>query len=191
MGVRLPRATLANLQDPSWWAKALFLARVEPTDGTITDEAFAARAARSVIGRSGPTSGVPSDIVAAADGRVLVRRSGSLVFDALSETDIPATIARDTEVTSAANGAQAAAIAASATALAIHEAAADPHPGYVTTAEQTTALGSYATTAALTAVSDKLPTVVGNFADDATAAVGGVAVGSMYHTAGAVKIRLA
>lgn len=35
-----------------------------------------------------------------------------------------------------------------AAAIATHEAAGDPHPGYVTTAEQTTALGSYLTTAA-------------------------------------------
>lgn len=33
--------------------------------------------------------------------------------------------------------------------------------------------------------------VASNFADDAAAAVGGIPVGGRYHTAGAVKIRLA
>ena len=35
-----------------------------------------------------------------------------------------------------------------------------------------------------------LPKVADNYADDAAAAVGGIAVGAMYHTAGVVKIRL-
>jgi hypothetical protein len=191
MGIKMPKATLADLQNPAWWAKVLFHAKIEPSDGTITDDAFAPRAARSVIGRSSATTGAPSDIVAGADGRVLVRRSGSLIFDALAESDIPSGIARDSEVTTATNSAQTAAEATAAAALTAHEGAANPHPDYTTSAELSAALAPYATTAALTAVSDKLPTVVGNFADDATAAVGGVAVGSMYHTAGAVKIRLA
>jgi hypothetical protein len=40
------------------------------------------------------------------------------------------------------------------------------------------------------ALTSQLPTVAGNYVDDAAAAVGGVLVGGMYHTAGAVKIRL-
>lgn len=35
-----------------------------------------------------------------------------------------------------------------------------------------------------------LPTVGGNYANDTAAAIGGIAVGQMYHTAGTVKIRL-
>jgi hypothetical protein len=35
-----------------------------------------------------------------------------------------------------------------------------------------------------------LPQVADNFANDAAASVGGIAVGRMYHTAGAVKVRL-
>jgi hypothetical protein len=35
-----------------------------------------------------------------------------------------------------------------------------------------------------------LPKVADNFANDAAAAIGGIAVGKLYHTAGAVKIRL-
>ena len=37
----------------------------------------------------------------------------------------------------------------------------------------------------------QLPTVAGNYANDAAAAAGGVLIGNMYHTAGVVKIRLA
>ena len=36
-----------------------------------------------------------------------------------------------------------------------------------------------------------LPLVANNFANDAAAAVGGIAVGGLYHTSGTVKIRLA
>jgi len=41
------------------------------------------------------------------------------------------------------------------------------------------------------ALNTQLPTVAGNYANDAAAAAGGVLVGNMYHTAGVVKIRLA
>lgn len=43
----------------------------------------------------------------------------------------------------------------------------------------------------LVATSGKLPTVAGDYADDAAAATGGVALGQMYHTSGAVKVRVA
>lgn len=58
-------------------------------------------AARSVLGRSGATVGPMADIAASADDQFLVRRSGALGFGALVEADIPAAIARDSEVTSA------------------------------------------------------------------------------------------
>lgn len=40
------------------------------------------------------------------------------------------------------------------------------------------------------ALTSQLPTVAGDYLNDAAAAAGGVPVGGMYHTAGAVKIRL-
>lgn len=40
------------------------------------------------------------------------------------------------------------------------------------------------------ALTSQLPTVSGNYANDAAAASGGIAVGGMYHTSGVVKIRL-
>jgi hypothetical protein len=39
-------------------------------------------------------------------------------------------------------------------------------------------------------VYDALPKVADNYANDAAAAIGGIAIGKMYHTAGVVKIRL-
>lgn len=71
----------------------------------------------------------------AANNRFYVKRSGAMTFDTVQDTDLPATIARDTEVTAAANAAQAAAEATAAAALAAHEAAPDPHPQYLLTAE--------------------------------------------------------
>lgn len=53
----------------------------------------------------------------------------------LTDADIPATIARDTEV--------AASTAAAAAALAAHVVAADPHPTYTTAAELSAALTNF------------------------------------------------
>ena len=39
-------------------------------------------------------------------------------------------------------------------------------------------------------MTNDLPQIAANFADDAAAAIGGIAVGGLYHTAGTVKIRL-
>jgi hypothetical protein len=189
------------------WGRFFRSTLVEPSDGSIVDEQFADREATSVIGRSANTDGTPADIIAGADNRFLMRRAGVLTFTTIVDADIPAAIARDSEVTSAANAAQAAAEATAAAALTAHgiaadphpgyttaaelaaavtahEAAGDPHPGYTTAAELSTALGSYAPLA-------QLPTVGGDYANDAAAAGGGIAVGSLYHTSGAVKIRLA
>ncbi|HXH05372.1 MAG TPA: hypothetical protein VNI83_02160 [Vicinamibacterales bacterium] len=53
--------------------------------------------------------------LADTDGKLLVRRSGSMAYDTLQDSDIPASIARDSEVTSA---------------LSTHEGQTDPHPNY-------------------------------------------------------------
>lgn len=45
--------------------------------------------------------------------------------------------------------------------------------------------------AQINTLSDKLPTVAGDYANDAAAAAAGVAVGALYHTSGAVKVRIA
>ena len=43
----------------------------------------------------------------------------------------------------------------------------------------------------IAALSEKLPTVAGDHADDAAAETAGVALGGMYHTTGAAKVRVA
>jgi hypothetical protein len=216
MPLKFQRPGTKDLQDPAWWERLFRAMQVSPDNDSVTTEKIADEAVTnakfrdsagySVIGRTASSAGSPADIAAGTERHVLVRRAGGLIFDAIQDADIPATIARDSEVSSA----QAAAEATAAAALAAHVVAADPHPTYTTAAELaaaiaahtssadnvtdadlTSALSSYATAASVTAVSDKLPTTGGNYADDTAAAVGGIAIGSMYHTAGAVKIRLA
>lgn len=121
-----------NLREWSQWCRNT---TVTPNDNTVTeamlvDGAVSNRvlrdsAANSVIGNPTGTAADPSDIVASADNKFLVRRSGALQFDALSDADIPASIARDTEVSDA---------------ITAHEAAADPHPTYTTAAELSSAI---------------------------------------------------
>lgn len=120
------------------------------TEPKLADEAVSTRAtankaitnaklrdsnALTVIGRSTNTNGAPADIALDANGKFLVRRSNQLVGDTIADADIPSTIARDTEVTAAANAAQAAAEATAAAALSAHAAAGNPHPVYLTQAE--------------------------------------------------------
>lgn len=86
-------------------------------DDAVTDAKLRNSTARSVIGRSAATAGDPADIAADADGKLLIRRAGSLGFDVLGDTDIPGSIARDSEVSAAAAAAQAGAEATAAAAL--------------------------------------------------------------------------
>ena len=53
-----------------------------------------------------------------------------------------------------------------------------------------TTIGSPETIATQEYVANKLPKIINNFTNDAAAAIGGIAVGNLYHTAGVVKIRL-
>jgi hypothetical protein len=97
----------------------------------VTNEKLRDSNALTVIGRATNTDGTPSDIALDADGKFLVRRSNQLTGDTIQDADIPSSIARDTEVTTAANAAQAGAEATAAAALAAHVAAADPHTVYL------------------------------------------------------------
>jgi hypothetical protein len=134
------------------WARYFTSVVITPDPGTITDDNFANRAAASVMGRAASTAGPPSDIVAGADRRVLIRRSGALQFDGLEVADLPNTLATDAEVAAAdavvaANAASAAstaesnAIASAASSLAAHVAAADPHTVYQKESEKNAASG--------------------------------------------------
>lgn len=70
-------------------------------DGAVTNDKLRDSAALSVIGRAGGTAGEPADIAAGSDGLYLRRSGGALAFGTIADGDIPATIARDTEVSAA------------------------------------------------------------------------------------------
>lgn len=126
-------------QDVVEWARYFTSLVITPDAGTITDDNFANRTAASVMGRPEDTAGPPSDIVAGADRRVLIRRSGELQFDGLEVADLPSTLATDSEVAAA----DAVVAADAASALATHVAAVDPHPGYTTAAELASAISTH------------------------------------------------
>jgi len=73
---------------------------VTVADRAVTNAKLRDSQPASVIGRVAATSGPPADIVSTADS-FLVNRGGILGFGTIADTDIPATLARDTEVTSA------------------------------------------------------------------------------------------
>lgn len=101
----------------------------------VTNEKFRDSAPASVIGRNVNSPGQPADIVSGADDRFLVRRAGALAFGTIGDTDIPSTIARDTEVASG-DAAVTAAFQAADTALETAILALpDPFPQYLTQTE--------------------------------------------------------
>jgi hypothetical protein len=77
------------------------VAIIKLQDGAVTNPKLRDSAPASVIGRLQGTPGTPADIVASANDTFLVRRAGALTFGLLADTDIPGTIARDSEVTAA------------------------------------------------------------------------------------------
>lgn len=102
----------SNLREWSNWLNAT---SVTPDVDSVTHEMLEPSAALSVLGQPTATAGSVSDIAASGNGQYLGRRSDVVGFFALQDTDIPSTIARDTEV---------------ATAVSDHVAAADPHTQY-------------------------------------------------------------
>lgn len=87
---------------------------------SVTNDKLRDSSAASVIGRASATGGNPADIVSTSDNTFLTRRAGALAWDGITDADIPATIARDSEVTAA---------------ITSHEGAANPHPTYLTQSE--------------------------------------------------------
>jgi len=94
----------------------------------VLNEKLRNSSGNSVIGRSGALSGVPADIVI-ANNQFLVTRAGITGGGAITDADIPSSIARDAEVTAA---------------IATHEGAADPHPTYINATELAGTLTLYA-----------------------------------------------
>jgi hypothetical protein len=70
-------------------------------DAGSNETTFREFSALSVLGRSPNTVGAAAEIVAASNGHYLRRASNVLEFGAIADSDLPATIARDSEVTAA------------------------------------------------------------------------------------------
>lgn len=149
MPLRAPQVFPNDQRSWDQWTRNV---QVKPDDGSVTtitiapkavtDEKFRDSQPTSVIGRNTDSPGTPGDIVAGADDRFLVRRAGVLAFGTIGDSDIPATLARDSEVaagdatvTAAFQAADATVASNAAAALAAHVAAADPHPVYLTQTE--------------------------------------------------------
>lgn len=149
MPLRAPQVFPNDQRSWDQWTRNV---QVKPDDGSVTTVTVADKAITdsklrdsqptSVIGRTINSPGTPGDIVAGADDRFLVRRSGALAFGTIGDSDIPASIARDTEVaagdaavTSAFQAADTTVANNAASALSAHVAASDPHPVYLTQTE--------------------------------------------------------
>lgn len=131
MPLKPPGFPPANQADWDRWARATAVVpdtnsvtTIIVQDKAITDAKLRDSAPASVIGRVASTPGMPADIVAVVDNTFLARRSGTLAFGTLADSDIPSTLARDTDV--------ATAISNAITALL---ATPDPFPQYETQAE--------------------------------------------------------
>lgn len=118
MPLRAPQVYPGDQRSFDQWTRSVAVVPDTNSVSTITvaDKAITNAKLRdsipvSVIGRFSATPGTPGDIAAAADDTFFVRRAGALTFGLLADTDIPATIARDAEVTAAVNAAIAAAVA--------------------------------------------------------------------------------
>lgn len=97
---------------------------IELKDSQVTYAKLQNVAPVSLIGNLHATAQAPAAITAATDNTFLARRSGLLGFDILADSDIPGSIARDTEVTSAITA-----------AIAALQALPDPFPVYLNQTE--------------------------------------------------------
>lgn len=120
------------------WAEWCRNTDVTPGTGTVTEEmlgdnvvsnrALRDSAPYSVIGNPTGSSANPSDIASGADNTFLARRSGAVQFVTLVDADIPASIARDSDVSDA---------------ITTHLAAPDPHSQYTTSTELDAAISDH------------------------------------------------
>lgn len=135
MPLKPPQPVPRTQRDWDQWARKI---EIKPDDGTVgtvhlindsvTDEKLRDSAAQSVIGNPTGSAADPQDISASANGTFLGRRDDELAFVAIQDSDVPSSIARDTEVTAA---------------IEAHEAEDDPHPGYTTSAEVAAAITAH------------------------------------------------
>lgn len=113
----------------SWdqWARAVpvtpdpdSVGTIELKDAQVTYAKIQDVQPASVIGNLQASTQRPGPITAAADNRFLARRAGLLIFDLLTDTDIPGTIARGSAITAA---------------IAALQAQSDPFPIYLNQTE--------------------------------------------------------
>jgi hypothetical protein len=97
-------------------------------DDAVTNAKLADAQPLSVIGNPANTAGNPTYVTAASNGTYFRRKGNILEFAAIDDADIPASIARDAEVTAA---------------VSAHEGLPDPHPGYTTAAELAAAIAAH------------------------------------------------
>lgn len=149
MPLRAPQVFPNDQRSWDQWARSVpvtpdpgSVTTVTVEDKAVTDQKLRDSHPTSVIGRTTNTPGPPADIIASADDRFLVRRSGALSFGTIADSDLPNTIARDTQVvagdaavTSAFQAADTTVANTASAALAAHVAASDPHPVYLTQTE--------------------------------------------------------
>lgn len=118
MPLKAPGFPPVNQADWDRWTRATAVVPdnnsvtvIKIADKAVTDAKLRDSAPTSIIGRLNNTPGTPTDIAASANDTFLARRAGLLTFGLLADADIPASIARDTEVTAAVTAAIAAAVA--------------------------------------------------------------------------------
>jgi hypothetical protein len=107
MPLEPPRA-FDTQRDRDQWARRV---AVVPDTGVVTTEKiadhavtsvkFRQSASASVVGRSESTRGDVDDITSSANDTLLIRRAGVLGWGDLLDSDVPASLARDTEVAAA------------------------------------------------------------------------------------------
>lgn len=151
-------------------------------DSLWTHEKIEDSAAVSVLGRSANSTGVIADIAAAANDRVLARVSDALSFAQLTAGMFPATVVPDAALSAnvALYDGDVATFSSGTFADArIAESSVTQHE-----AALSIAFSQLSGTPAI-------PGGLSEYADDAAAEVGGIAVDGLYRTGSVIKIRVA
>lgn len=135
MPLRPPSTPPKDQRDWDQWARSTVVTPDNSTvttaklaDNAVTNAKLRNSAAASVIGRPQASPGDPQDIPATSDSTFLVRRAGALVFDDIADDDIPASIARNAEVSAAITAALSAEFVTGTYLGAFTGTTTDPEP---------------------------------------------------------------
>jgi hypothetical protein len=164
MGVQVRFAQGKMPENAAEWARALNGAPVRPSANSVTPNELAT-STTDLIGTTAATAAA-----AAADA-----------------AQAAAIATANSNATTLANAAQASANSIAASALSAHVDDTDPHPVYLKQAE---ADALYLTQTQGDARYLQQTLTLANFANDAAAAGGGIAVGKLYRNGSAVMIRV-